>query len=130
MERQVQHPFGIGISGGDPNDQMVCGHCLFHQVTPLDDGDAVVDQLVEAQVVKVLNPVEAIHVDVPERQPALVFLHDREGRAGHPFVDAQAVREPLRERGLARSEVADEQHEVAGHEEIAERAGNRAGGLG
>ena len=43
-------------------------HGLFHEVAPLDDRDAVVDQLVEAQVVEVLDPVEAVHVDVLERR--------------------------------------------------------------
>ena len=69
MERQLEHPFGIGRTGLDPHDKMIGRHHLRDEIAPLHDGDpVVVDQLVEAEVVEILHAVEPVHVDV--REPA------------------------------------------------------------
>ena len=47
------------------------GTRLRDEIAPLHDRDAVVvEQLVEAEVVEILDAVEAVHVDVREREPA------------------------------------------------------------
>src|SRR5262249_52255014 len=81
------------------------------------DGEHAVDgDLVEAQVEDLARIVEAIEIDVKERQPpAAVFLDQRERRAAH-FVtrEAKPLGQPFHERGLSGAEIAIEQHDIAG----------------
>ena len=52
-------------------------------------------QLVEPEVVQLLEVVEAVDVDVHERQSAVVLAHERERRAHHRLVDAERDRDAL-----------------------------------
>ena len=124
---ELEHPLVLAGAGPDPHDQVVGRNRLLDEVAPLHERHAVaVDDLVETELVKVLEAIEAVHVDVREPQPALVQLHDRERRARHRLLYAQAACQTLRERGLARAQVAHQQHDVAGYEQLGQRGRDRA----
>ena len=95
------------------------------RLAPLDDSDPALEQLFEAQIVHLLDPVEAIHVDVRDGDAAFVLLHDRERRARHRLRDTQRARQPFRERRLAGAEVAGEHDEVTGAELRSDRLTDR-----
>src|SRR5262249_22485327 len=57
--------------------------------------------------------LEPVHVHVMQDVMALAAMHERERRARDPIGDAQLAREALHERGLADTELADEEDEVA-----------------
>ena len=68
----VEHACVVGGAGLDADDHAVGREHLPDRVAPLDDGHAgPVDELLEAEVVQLLDPVEAVDVDVRDRQTAL-----------------------------------------------------------
>jgi hypothetical protein len=71
--------------------------------------------------VQFLDPVEAVHVDVRDRQPTLVLLHQGKRGARDRARDTEPAGDALRERRLARSEVADQHDDVARFEMRGER---------
>src|SRR5881392_1277925 len=77
----------------------------------------------------VARSVEAIEVDVREREPAARVLgHDRERWAVNPLgVDAEAAGEPAHQAGLARAQLADEADQLAAPGGAAERLTERLG---
>src|SRR5262245_40116673 len=91
---------------------------------PLDREHAVSSDLVEAEIEHLARIVEAIEIDVEQRQAAAaIFLDERERRAAHLVRrDAEALREPLHERRLPCAEIAVEQHDVARPERAGETA--------
>ena len=120
-----------GGRGFDANHDAIRREQLLNPVAPLDDGHAgPVDELLEAEVVQFLDPVEAIDVDVRDRQTARVLLHQRERRARDRTRDTEPTGDALRERGLAGSEVADQYDDVTGFEVRGERGRNGARLLG
>jgi hypothetical protein len=82
---------------------------------PFDGHDALLRKIrIEADVVQV-GAVEAIEIDVHERQsPAAVFMHERERRTGDLVaVHAKPFGESSDERGLTGAEVARQQQDRA-----------------
>ena len=73
--------------------------------------------------------IEAVHVDVVHDEVAGVAMDERERRARDRRGDAEPPREPLRERGLADAELADEQDEVASPGERRDHCGGHGPGV-
>ena len=94
---------------------MASPHSIEHHATG-------VEQLGDADVLQLGESLEAVDVEVVERQPALVVTGQGEGRAGDLVVDPEPGAEPLGERGLARAQLAGEQDQVAGRGESATAA--------
>ena len=89
------------------------------RVAPLDDRDrALLEQLLEAEVVQLLDALEPVHVDVREREPPVVLLHDRERRARHGLGDAEPARD-----ALARTSVLPAPRSPVSTHEVADSAG-------
>ena len=98
---------------------------------PLDDRDAGRLAVVEQPAgERVRGVVEAVQVEVEQRQPALVLGHEHERRGRHDVGHAEAGREPLGELRLARAELADEAHEVPGARDGGQPATQGTGGGG
>ena len=87
------------------------------QLTPFDEHDArTVDDLLEAEIVKLLHVIEPVHVDVGDRDVAVVLAHDRERRAHDRLGHAETGGDALRERRLAAPQLAREHDDIAGRE--------------
>ena len=89
---------------------------------PFDGHDSARGQIgIESDLVE-LGAIEAIEIDVHQRQPsAAVFVHERERRAGDfVWVDAQALGEASHEGGLAGPEIARQQDDGAGGQVLGE----------
>lgn len=128
---ELEHPVVVALTEGDAYLEEVGGQHGRDPVAPLDEHDtALVEELLEAEVADLLEPVEAINVEVVQREPALVAVHQREGRAGDGLVHPQRGPEPLGEGGLAGTEIAGEQHDVARARQLCHRSGKPPGGLG
>ena len=97
---------------------------------PLDRDDGVAGrQLVEPEV-RDFGGFETVEIDVMQRQAAAVLLDERERRARHLVVGhAQPAREAADERGLARAEIAEQQHDRAGRQAPPEPLAGRQGFL-
>ena len=85
--------------------------------------------LVQPEVVDLARIVEAIEIDVKQRQPAAaIFLDQRERRAADVVADdAEAFGEAADERRLPGAEIAGQQHDRLGVERAAELASDRGG---
>src|SRR6185436_10206875 len=96
---------------------------------PLDRQHAAGGNLVEAEISDLARIVESIQIDVIQRQPAAaVFLHQRERRAADLFArNAEALGQPLHERGLAGTEIAVQQHDVPSRQLVGEFAAGSNG---
>src|SRR4051812_9302653 len=97
------------------------GRC--DRIAPLDERHrAFVEQLGQPDVEHLLHLLEAVDVDVVEQEPSpFVLAGEGERRARDGTVEPEAAPEALREGGLARAEVADEQHEVPGPRQLGQR---------
>ena len=85
-------------------------------IRPLDRQDAVSDaHLVEPQILG-RRAIQAIEIDVVQREPAAAILVDqRERRAADlAGIDAQALGQAADERGLACAKIPGQQQHVAG----------------
>ena len=69
-----------------------------HSTTPTRVARA---EFIEAQVERLLRPVNAVEIDVAQSQPAGVFGGKDERGAVDVALDAEAAGETLREAGLA-----------------------------
>src|SRR4051812_17046696 len=99
-----------------------------HAVAPLDEGHRVTaDQIVEAQVVQLLQAVEAVHVDVHQRRGRVVLAHDRERGAHDRLVDPERDRDALGQDRLAGTELAVEDDHVTCAQHCAESLAERVG---
>ena len=84
-------------------------------VAPLDqDNAALVEHLGEPEVEGLAHLVEAVDVQVMDRQPPLIHMHEGERRAGDAPDHAQPATKPLHEGGLPCAQVAGEDDHVAG----------------
>ena len=104
-------------------------------LAPLDERECpgahgrVPSQLEQFALVLALEAV-GVHVDDRIDAPALVGVHQREGRAGDgPLVDAQAGGEGAHEGGLAGAEIPAEQDNIARREQAPESARKRVRGV-
>ena len=91
------------------------GSNCWKALAPLDQHHRLaVEDLVEPQRGGFLGAIQAVQIDVVHAAFA-VFMDQREGGAGHVlgFRRAQAADDALGQRGLARAEVADQQHHRA-----------------
>ena len=84
---------------------------------------SVVEHLGQPEVEGLAQLIEAVHVEVVDRQAAaLVHVDEREGRAGDPLGHAEPGTEALDERRLAGAEVTREHDHVAGPSQRRKRA--------
>ena len=113
----------VVVTGRQPHVEPFYWEQRADAFTPLDDHDrSTADELVEADVVQLLEMVEAIDVDMDERHRALVLTHEREGGAHHFFVDTERSCDALREHRLPRAEITREHDDVAGRKIVPTRA--------
>src|SRR5262245_12385589 len=111
----------VAGAGGQTNLEAVGRQHAVDGVAPFDQRHGVLaHDLLEAEVVQLLERADPVHVDVHDRDPALVLAHDRERRAHHGIGDAERARHPSSEHGLPRSEVSREGNDVAGAEQLAD----------
>ena len=104
---------------------------LLDRVTPLDQQHRLaVAEVLEPEVHDVLDPLQAVHVDVRDVEPAVILPHQRERRRRDMVRHVESARDPLHERGLAGSELAGEDHGVARPEQLGERLADRSGLVG
>src|SRR5438552_3965071 len=98
-------------------------------VEPLDHRDALAVEHVAQERRLLARRLEAIEVDVREREPsARVFGHDRErGAVDALGVDAEAAGEPAHQAGLAGAQLADQADQLAAAGGTAERLADRLG---
>ena len=96
---------------------------------PLDRQDAVLPKLVEPELVDLTRVVQAIEVDVKQRQTsATVLLHQRERRAADVFrLNTQPLGQAAHQRGLPCSEIADQQEHRSRLERRCELAAHVSG---
>ena len=130
--RRQGHLPGIGVFviGNQSNIQTLIGQRIGDFVGPFDHDHAVAAEiLVECQIVQARRIKQAVDIEVVQgNAPAEMLGDQREGRR----VDrrfrrqAEAKRQPLRERCLARAEVADEADKVARLKQDAETGGKSA----
>src|SRR3989442_7591385 len=100
----------------------IAGEGVRRAIRPFDDRDAArVDCFLPAGV-RDVDALEAIQVDVEEREPpAAVLAHDDERRAGDVGrVDPEAARDAAREHGLPGTELAGQSEHVIGRRERAQ----------
>ena len=70
----------------------------------------------EAELVELGRRADAVEIEMRDRQPCLIGLHEREGRARHVErgVAGQRPHQRARQRGLAGAEIALQRDDVAG----------------
>src|SRR5690606_18310168 len=87
----------------------------------------LVEHLREAEVERLAQLVEAVHVEVVDGEAAVVDVDEREGGARDPVGDAETATEALHERRLAGAEVSGQDDDVAGTGQPGDRFGELAG---
>ena len=111
---QRDQPVVVARSQLQAHLQEVGGQDGGGNVSPLDQRHAaLVEQLGQRQVDDLLEVVEAVHVGVDEREPALVGAHQGEGGARHLLFDAQTPPEALGEDRLAGAQLPRQQDDVS-----------------
>jgi len=70
--------------------QSICWKLGCDAVAPFDDRDpAIVEQFVQRQILNLIGPRQAIHVEVMESMRSHIFLYQGEGWRRHRFGHAQ-----------------------------------------
>src|SRR5260370_25393875 len=82
-------------------------------IAPFDDHGSRIQQLVEAEVAKLVAFFQPVQVDVSELQAAGIDSYQLEGRTGHWRHRPAASGDPSHKRGLARAELSSQQDKVA-----------------
>src|SRR5262249_26584504 len=97
-----------------------------HDVTPLHHGHCVVaGEVFEAEVDELLHAIEPVDVGVHHEQTTAVLAREGERGAEDRRVDVETAREAPRERRLAGTEIASEQHDVTRREQRRDAPGER-----
>jgi hypothetical protein len=93
-----------------------CRQAACRPVRPFDQGRALRNRVVKAQLVQLGRRGQPIEVEMVDREPRLVSLHQREGRARHLQFRIPGKRpdQAARQGRLARAEVALERQHIAG----------------
>src|SRR5207342_1654455 len=100
-------------------------------VAPLDEQHAVLGGLFELEFEDVPDAFEPVDVGVDDGQAGRPVLADQGERRRHDVtLEPQPAREPLGERGLARTELARERDRVAGRQQRRDGPADRTGLLG
>src|SRR5579864_9576908 len=99
----------------------------FEAISPLDHDGALLGQLVQSQVGQLFWIFNSVEVDVSHLHATRIDAHQLKRRAGHPGRRPCALRHAAHERGLAGSELAAQQHDVAGPETFAETPAGELG---
>ncbi len=111
LDRAGVHP--VGVLEAQVHLEVVVRQHGGDRVAPLDDRHrAVVEQLGQPQVERLRHLLQPVDVQVVQVQAAGVAADQCERRARDLLVDAEAPTEALRERGLARAQVADQHEQV------------------
>jgi len=97
----------------DGDQRGVRAYGSINPIAPLDDHRSRIQQLVEAQVAKVVALFQAVQVDVSELQAAGIDSDQLEGRTGHRRGRPAASGDSAHERGLARAELSPQEDKVA-----------------
>ena len=131
--RQVAGLVGDVVPPVQRDLQPVLGETLDLALTPLDDGDRLVQRGVQVEVVDLGQVAEPVGVHVHQGRTAgqrRVHPRDHERRRGDRPAHPEPGPEAAGERGLARTEVSAEQHEVSGPEQSGHPAPEVLGVLG
>src|SRR5918992_1857218 len=104
---------------------------LLDHVSPLDEGHPRgVQQVLDAQVQDLLDPLQPVDVDVIHGDVALVLSHQDEGGRQHRLGHAEGPGRSLHEGRLAGSQLPREDHHVARSDEPGHGGGGVPGLLG
>jgi hypothetical protein len=117
----------VAVGGGLNRDlEAVLGEPFGQPPAPLHDGDRATHVSVEIQVVHFGDGMQAVRVRVHQRRAGAgrgrVDPGDDEGRGGDRAAHPESLADALHQRGLARSERAGQDHQVAGAQESGELA--------
>src|SRR5207302_8206788 len=82
-EDELDDPLVGAGPGRDPHLEAVGRQGRGRHLAPLDQRDAVVEMLLEPEIVDLLHPVQAVEIDVAEMDAAVVLPDQRERRADH-----------------------------------------------
>ena len=82
-------------------------------VAPLDEGDAVLKEFGNGEILGIAELLDAVGVEMVDDHVALVAIGEGEGRTGDGLIDADRPSEALGEVGLACAEITDEHEEIA-----------------
>jgi hypothetical protein len=97
------------------------------EIAPLDEHHAgSVEDLLEPEVVELLNMIEAVDVDVRDRDASFVLADDRERGTHHRLGHAEPGGDALRDRGLTGSEITAQHDDIAGPDARSDRRTDRA----
>ncbi len=128
VDRRAERIAGARAAHLDAYVEPAVAELLGETVAPLDDRDGVVGGRVEVDVVDLGGIAEPVGVDVHQRRTAdqrRMRTGDDERRRGDGTAYAEPVAEPLRERRLARAEVAREHQQVTRVQQCREPSGER-----
>src|SRR5581483_2991605 len=113
QRHQLDDPFVGAGTGGEAHLEPVRRQRAAGHLAPFDQRDALLELLLDAELVELLDPLEPVDVDVAEADAPLVLPDERERRAHHRAVDVEPAPDALGQRRLAGAEFAGEHHDVA-----------------
>src|SRR5687767_13785057 len=96
----------------------VGGHSIARSLGPFDEDDrSTVDNVVPRKVREIIRTSQPIKVQMKDGCAlCMIFVHERERRAGHIFANSNTFADRLRQRRLAGAEVAFERDDHRRHE--------------
>jgi len=95
-------------------------------IGPFNHRDSVVvEVIVQPDPLDLSLVVQSIKIEMENRQPALVFVNQREGGAGHLVIAVEASDEAFNELRLAGTKVAAQRHDIVRPERFRFCAGER-----
>src|SRR5208282_1940310 len=113
----------VGFRIADSHCQVVQFLGFAQALEPFHRGDAGRKQIFAKTQVIETGFIEAVEVDMEERQAPVMLLNERESRAQNVlFAQREPMRQPLDEAGLARAELADEAEQLAPFQERGQAA--------
>src|SRR5262249_47865424 len=112
---------GVGTCVADSYRKEIQVFCLAQALKPFDRGDAGGKQVFAQSQILEASRIEAIEVDVEERQTSMVFLNKRKARAQDVlFAKSETAGQALDEAGLAGTQVADQPEQLSALEQRCE----------
>ncbi len=120
---------GFGGGGGDGDLDAVRGEEIHHPACPFDDDHAVLfEQFLEADLLEVFAPVDAVSVEVIDGQPpARVDVEQDVSRAADTLIAAEGANQSSDELRLARPQIAVQGDALAALEGLRQLGGDGFG---
>ena len=114
---EAKSALAIDVAVAQLDDEAIAGEQVGPALWPLDDQDAPLGVIPKPQFIKVFNILDPVKIDVEQRFPALVLVHQDERGAVDGRTTTQAATDALRETGLAGTEIPAEEDDVSLAEE-------------